>query len=78
MDDGSWAPSGFYFHTEALTFKECYLLVAMLHYRFGLFSTIHLQAGKPMIKIASKSMPLFRSIVTPHFQQSMLYKLRSK
>ena len=76
MDDGSWAPSGFYFHTEAFTFKECYLLVAMLHYRFGLFSTIQSHAGKPMIKIAIKSMPLFRSIVTSHFHQSMLYKLR--
>lgn len=76
MDDGSRTPSGFYFHTEAFTFKECYLLAAMLHYRFGLFSTIQLHAGKPMIKIAVKSMPLFRSIVSPHYHQSMLYKLQ--
>jgi hypothetical protein len=76
MDDGSWTPSGFYFHTEGFTFKECYLLAAMLHYRFGLFSSIQEHAGKPMIKIAGKSMPLFRSIVTRHFHQSMLYKLR--
>jgi hypothetical protein len=76
MDDGSWTPSGFYFNTEALTFKECYLLAALLHYRFGVFTTIQLQAGKPMIKITAKSMPLFRTIVTPHFHQSMLYKLR--
>jgi LAGLIDADG DNA endonuclease family len=78
MDDGSSAPNGFYFHTEGFTFKECYLLVAMLHYRFGLFSTIQQHAGKPMISIAAKSMPLFRSIVTPHFHLSMLYKLRQK
>ena len=76
MDDGSWTPSGFYFHTEGYTFKECYLLAAMLHYRFGLFSTIQLHEGKPMIKISGKSMSLFRSIVTQHFHQSMLYKLR--
>jgi hypothetical protein len=76
MDDGSWSPSGIYFHTEAFTFKECVLLVQMLHYRFGLFSTIQIHASKPMIKIAAKSMPLFRSIVTPHFHPSMLYKLR--
>jgi hypothetical protein len=76
MDDGSWTPSGFYFHTEGFTVKECYLLVAMLHYRLGLFSTVQLHAGKPMIKIAAKSMTLFRYIVTPHFHQSMLYKLR--
>jgi len=76
MDDGSRTPSAFYFHTEAFTFKECYLLVQMLHYRFGLFSTVQLHAGKPMINIAVKSMPLFKSIVTPHFHQSMLYKLQ--
>ena len=78
MDDGSRTPSGFYFHTEGFTFKDCYLLVAMLHFRFGLFSTIQQHAGKPMIKIAGKSMPLFRNIVTPHFHQSMLYKLDPK
>jgi hypothetical protein len=78
MDDGSRTPSGFYFHTGGLTFKECNLLVAVLHYRFGLFSTIQLHAGKHMIKIAGKSMPLFRNIVTPHFHQSMLYKLDPK
>lgn len=76
MDDGSWTPSGFYFHTEAFSFEECNLLVQMLHYQFGLFSTIQKHAGKPMIKIAGKSMPLFRTIVAPHFNQSMLYKLR--
>ena len=48
----------------------------MLHYRFGLSSTIQLHDGKPMIKVAAKSMPLFRSIVTKHFHQSMLYKLK--
>jgi hypothetical protein len=78
MDVGSGAPNGFYYHTEGFTFKECYLLVAMLHYRFGLFSTIQQHAGKPMIQIASKSMPLFRAIVTPHFHQSMQYKLDPK
>jgi len=80
MDDGSWTPSGFYFHTEGFTFKDCYLLVAMLHFRFGLFSTIQQHAGKPMIKIAVKSMPLFRNIVTPPLRghQLMLYKLDPK
>jgi len=78
MDDGSWTPSGFYFHTEGFTFKECNLLVAMLHYRFGLFSIIQQHAGKPMIKIAAKSIHLFRNIVTPHFHQSIKYKLDPK
>ena len=78
MHDGSRAPNGYYFHTEGFTLKECYLLVAMLPYCFGLFSTIQQHAGKPMIKVAAKSMPLFRSIVTPHFHQSMLYELGPK
>jgi hypothetical protein len=77
MDDGARTPSGFYLHTEGFTFQECYMLAAMLHYQFELFSTIQLHEGKPMIKIAAKSMPLFLSIVTPHFHSSMLYKLRS-
>jgi len=59
MDNGYVTPSGFYFHTEAFTIKECYLLAGMLHYCFGLFSTIQLHEGKPMIKIAAKSMSLF-------------------
>ena len=77
MVDGYRSPNEFYFHTEAFTFKECYLLAAMLHYRFGLFCTIQKHEGKPIIKIANKSMFLFRSIVIPHFHQSMLYKLRT-
>lgn len=77
MDDGACAPKGFYLHTEGFTFMESYKLAAMLHYQFGLHSTIQLHEGKPIIKIATKSMTLFRSIVTPHFHQSMLYKLRS-
>lgn len=82
MDDGARTPSpvgggGFYLHTEGFTFQECSMLAAMLHYQFELFSTIQLHEGKPMIKIAAKSMPLFLSIVTPHFHSSMLYKLRS-
>jgi hypothetical protein len=76
MDDGVWYPKGFYLYTESFTFHECYKLVAMLHYRFGLYCTIHLHGGKPMIKIATCSMSLFRSIVAPHFHQCMLYKLR--
>ena len=77
MDDGSRCPSGFYFHTEGFTFNNCYLLCAMLHYCFELNSSVQLHEGKPMIKIAGKSMNLFKSIVTPHFHHSMLYKLQS-
>lgn len=76
MDDGAWHHNGFYLHTEGFTFDECYKLMAMLHYTFGLHTAVHNHEGKPMIKILYKSMPLFRSIVTPHFHSSMLYKLR--
>jgi hypothetical protein len=78
MDDGSWLSNGFRFHTEGFTFNECYKLAAMLHYRFGLICTIQKKEGKPVIMITSKSMSLFRSIVTPHFHPIMLYKLKTK
>ena len=32
MVDGSFSPNGFYFHTEAFTFKECYLLASLFQY----------------------------------------------
>ena len=77
MDDGSRSANGFNFHTEGFTLNENYLLAALLHYRFGLNITVqHSQSRKPKIRIKAKSMPLFRSIVTPYFHQSMLYKLK--
>ena len=77
MDDGTRTTNcGFYFCTEGFNFNENYLLAAMLHYQFGLYTTV--EQSKPRIRIRSKSMPLFISIVTPHFHHSMKYKLKTK
>ena len=75
MVEGSRSPNGIYFHTEFVTFKECYLLAALFQYQFGIISIIQKHEGKPMIKVSSKSIILFRNIVRPYFHSSMLYKL---
>jgi hypothetical protein len=82
MDDGAWAQSGFYLHTKGFTFIEVYQLVGMLHYQFSLICSVqnHEGSGRPatVIDIKAKSMNKFRSLVTPHFHPSMLYKLKNK
>lgn len=77
MDDGSANTklSGFYLHTKGFNFKETYLLCGMLHYQFGLKCTVQNHQKMPVIYITSKSVPLFISLVTPHFHPSMMYKL---
>lgn len=67
--------SGFYLHTKGYTFQEVYLLAGMLHYRFGLVCTVQSHEKRPVLNITSKSMPLFISLVLPHFRSSMIYKL---
>ena len=75
MDDGAKARSGFYFHTKAYTFSEAYLLAGILHYKFNLICSVQNHKNTPVINIRAESMPLFRSIVFPHFHPSMSYKL---
>jgi hypothetical protein len=75
MDDGASAQSGFYLHTKGFTFAEVYLLAGMLHYTFDLHCTVQNHKGMPVIHITARSMPLFVSIVQPHFHKSMYYKL---
>lgn len=82
MDDGAAAQSGFYLHTKSFTFAEVYMLAYfrslienLLHYRFGLFCTVQNHKGQPVINITAKSIPLFVSIVKPHFHKTMYYKL---
>lgn len=80
MDDGASTTclSGFYLHTKGFKFKDVYSLVGMLHYKFGLVCTVQNHKGMPVIYITSKSMPLFISLVSPHFHPSMMYKLQRK
>ena len=75
MDDGAFARSGFYIHTKGFTFSDVYKLAAILHYNFGLVCTVQDHSGMPVIYITAASMPLFISIVKPHFYPGFLYKL---
>lgn len=75
IDDGAFSPNGFTFHTEGFTLPEIYKLAGMLHYVFGLNCTVQKHDSKHILRVRAQSMVLFRSIVEPHFYQSMLYKL---
>ncbi len=59
IDDGGWTPSGFYLHTEGFMFKECCILAGILHYKFGLYTSIQKHKDNYIIRIASKSIPIF-------------------
>ncbi|MBP1357795.1 MAG: hypothetical protein JZD40_04825 [Sulfolobus sp.] len=78
MDDGAatTSGSGFYLHTKGFTFAEAYKLASMLHYVFGLNCTVQNHKNQPTLYIRAESIPLFRSLVTPHFHPIMMYKLR--
>ncbi len=77
MDDGAKITkgTGFYLHTKGFTFAEVYLLVGMLHYNFGLVCTVQNHSKQPVIFITAASMPLFISLVKPHFHSTMMYKI---
>lgn len=81
MDDGSKTTKnrGFYLHTSeaGFTFSEVYLLVGILHYLFELNCTVQNHEERPVIYIKADSMENFRSLVSPHFHHSMLYKLKN-
>lgn len=57
------------------SFLDVYKLAGILHYNFGLECTVQNHSGKPVIYVTAKSMPLFISIVKPHFYPGFLYKL---
>ena len=75
MDDGAFTPSGFYLHTKGFTYPDVYRLAAILHYNFGLICTVQSHSGMPVIYVTAQSMPLFISIVKPHFYSGFFYKL---
>jgi hypothetical protein len=76
MDDGCKLGNGFKFSTNSYTFEEVQLLVNVLKNNFDLDCSIH-NFGKDQFTIFIKqnSMDKFRSLVTPYFHTSMLYKL---
>lgn len=75
MDDGCKLGKGFKISTNSYTKEEVELLVKVLKNKFDLNSTIH-NFGKDQytIYIKSDSMDKFKSLVTPYFHSSMLYK----
>jgi hypothetical protein len=76
MDDGSKLEEGFKLSTNSYTKEDVQFLVTVLKLNFNLDCTIH-NFGKDQFTIFIKqnSMDKFRSLVTPYFHNSMLYKL---
>jgi len=78
MDDGGKVGSGFKFCTHSFTKDDVEYLVTVLSNKYNLKCTVQ-DAGEVKeqyhIYIWASSMDDFRSIVTPYFHPSMLYKL---
>lgn len=75
MDDGSKTNSGFVLCTDSYLLNEVELLIKVLKDNFDLNCNIHKVNGNYRIYINSDSMNKFRSLVTPYFHESMLYKV---
>jgi hypothetical protein len=76
QDDGTLHSSGngFIFATNSYTLSEVELLISVLKDKFNLNCTIQKDKEIYRIYICSKSIPLFRELVTPYFHDSILYK----
>ena len=76
MDDGNKKDKNFKLSTYSYTLNEVELLIKVLKENFDLNCTSQLwMKDKYTIYIKSDSMDKFRSLVTPHFHESMMYKL---
>lgn len=76
MGDGSARDYGLTLCTDCYTLCDVIKLMNVLIIRYGLICTLQKKReGQYRIYISSKSMPLLRSITTPHMHPSMLYKL---
>jgi len=73
--DGSKQNSGFVLNTQSFTLQQVVLLINVLIIKYRLDCTIYYDRNLPRI-IRPNSMSTFRTLVTPHFHPSMLYKLR--
>ena len=76
MDDGNKKENGFHLNTDSYTLSEIELLIKVLKQNFDLNCSYH-EKGKYSYRIYIKinSMDKFRSLVTPYFHESMMYKL---
>lgn len=77
IDDGKKVGYGFGVCTHNFTPTEVYRLAGLLHYKFNLQCSVHtVNKTSKIIYIKAESIPLFRSIVAPHFVGCIKYKLR--
>lgn len=76
MDDGCKLKKNFVLCTDSYSFSEVELLIKVLKDNFDLNCTYLIRnEDQYRIYIKSDSMDKFRSLVTSHFHESMLYKL---
>jgi hypothetical protein len=77
MDDGGkHNKNNFVLCTNAFTLEEVQLLIKVLKENFDLNCSIHRpNKDQYRIYILKDSMEKFRALVTPHFHESMMYKL---
>jgi len=76
MDDGSKSRNNFYLNTDSYSLSEVQLLIKVLKENFNLNCSYHLKRkDQYRIYIKIDSMDKFRSLVTPHFHDLMMYKL---
>lgn len=75
MDDGSKQGSGLHLNVYAFSSECVDRLINVLTNKFGLKCSIHFKDGKPRIYVFKESMELLISIVKPHMDPSMMYKL---
>jgi hypothetical protein len=76
MDDGSKHDYGFILCTHSYSLSEVLLLIKVLKEKFDLNCTYPKnKKDQHRIYIKADSMDKFRSLVTPHFHSSMMYKL---
>jgi hypothetical protein len=75
MCDGARNGKGLVLCTEGFSQSEVVCLLNILTIRYGLVCSIRDTVSGPRLYIAPKSMPLLRSIVTPHMVPFSMYKL---
>lgn len=77
MDDGNKHRTHFYLNTDSFSLDDTILLIKVLKENFDLNCSFHKKRkGQYRIYILKDSIEKFKTLVTPYFHQSMLYKLQ--
>jgi len=76
MDDGCKHRKNFYLNTDSFTLEDTLLLIKVLKDNFDLNCTYQVKRkGQYRIYIKRNSIEKFKTLVTPYFHRSLLYKL---